>query len=177
MAIKRTTISAPKPPAEYTADHAARDARRIAEGRTLKTLPLDVEALASSIGVKVEFLPLPDDVSGFLQRHDNQWVIGINAFHHKNRQRFTLAHELGHYFLHRDRGEFVDKALFRSETEQDALEYDANKFASILLMPEEAFRQATQRHKNLEEVAEHFGVSKAAARYRAVKMGTEQIIS
>lgn len=176
MAIRRRTVSAPRPPAEYTPELGARDALRIADSKGLKNIPLDVLGLASSIGLQVEFLLLPDDVSGFLKRKDGGWTIGINSRHHHNRQRFTIAHELGHYFLHRDQGDFTDRALFRRDLQNDHREYDANSFASRLLMPEHEFRDLAIRHRDLQVIADHFQVSTAATKFRADALGQEQIV-
>ena len=176
MAIRRKTVSNPRPPAEYSPVNAARDARNIAASRGLTLTPLDVEGLASTIGVQVEYLPLPNDTSGFLRRNGNYWIIGVNSFHHHNRQRFTLAHELGHFFLHRDHGDFEDKALFRRDMQNDPREYEANDFASKLLMPEDEFRALAIRFPaNPKLIATHFGVSESATKFRADALGEERI--
>lgn len=176
MAILRRNITAPRPPAEYSADIAARDAAQIAQSRGLRCIPLDVVGLATSIGIKVEYLPLASDVSGFLRKKNGDWIIGVNSFHHPNRQRFTLAHELGHYFLHRDMGDFEDRALFRREMQFDRREVEANDFAAKLLMPENEFRTfVVLKNANLDLLARHFGVSNAAAQFRANALGEERI--
>ncbi len=177
MAILRRTITAPRPPAEYSPDIAARDAHRMADSKGLKRIPFDVEGLATSIGIQVDYLPLAEDVSGFLRRQNSEWIIGINSLHHRNRQRFTLAHELGHYFLHRDIGGFEDRALFRREMQFDQRESEANSFASKLLMPETEFRTlVVGQRAGLDLLARHFGVSPAAAKFRADALGEERIV-
>jgi Zn-dependent peptidase ImmA (M78 family) len=176
MAILRRNVTAPRPPAEYSPDIAARDARAIAVSRGLKLVPFDVEGLASSVGLRVEYLPMASEISGFLRRQNGEWIAGVNSLHHPNRQRFTLAHELGHYLLHRDAGNFEDKALFRREAQFDRHESEANAFASKLLMPETDFRTLVLgRQANLEDLARHFGVSSAAAKFRAASLGEERI--
>ena len=174
MAILRRIVTAPRPPAEYSPQHAASDALKIAQSRGLKLRPLDVLGLASSIGLQIEYLPLAGDVSGFLKRRGGDWVIGINSLHHPNRQRFTIAHEMGHYFLHRDH-DFVDKALFRRDVQNDHREADANRFASALLMPREMFRDMVTRRLPMKAVAEYFGVSEAAAQFRSDSLGEERM--
>jgi Zn-dependent peptidase ImmA (M78 family) len=175
MAILRRSVTAPRPPAEYSPDIAARDARSIAASRGLKAVPFDVEGLASSIGLKVDYMPLANEISGFLRRQHGEWTAGVNSLHHPNRQRFTLAHEIGHYFLHRDAGDFEDRALFRREARFDRRESEANAFASKLLMPEAEFRTVVlSRKASLDELARHFGVSSAAAKFRAEALGEER---
>lgn len=176
MAIRRRAVSAPRPPAEYTPEFASSDALRIAESRGLSMRPVDVLGLASSIGIQIEYLPLPENTSGFLRRAGGHWLIGVNSMHHPNRQRFTIAHELGHYFLHRDHGDFVDQALFRKELQSDRREFEANSFASRLLMPASDFQDASRRfNADLDLVAKQFGVSAAAAKFRAEALGREHI--
>lgn len=176
MAILRRNVTTLRPPAEYSPDIAARDARAIAASRGLKLVPFDVEGLASSVGLRIEYLPLASDMSGFLRRQNGEWIAGINSLHHANRRRFTLAHELGHYLLHRDAGNFEDGALFRREAQFDRHESEANAFASKLLMPETEFRTLiVSRNPNIDELARHFGVSAAAAKFRAEALGEERI--
>jgi len=176
MAIRRRTVSDPRPPAEYSPANAASDARRIAESRGLNLTPLDVVGLAGSIGIRVEYLPLANETSGFLHRNGSYWTIGVNSLHHPNRQRFTLAHELGHFFLHRDHGDFEDKALFRKSLQQDTREVEANDFASKLLMPENDFRALAIKHpSNPKLIASYFGVSETATKFRADTLGEERI--
>ncbi|WP_261516129.1 ImmA/IrrE family metallo-endopeptidase [Chelativorans petroleitrophicus] len=164
MAVLRRSISKPRPPLEYDPARAARDAHRIAQNFTLRTIPLDVEGLAAALGLRVLRLPLEERVSGFLRESAGIWEIGVNSLHHPNRQRFTLAHELGHYLLHRDHAPFEDGLLFRSDA-KNAREREANQFAALVLMPDTEFRTALSSG-DIDSVARTFGVSKQAAEYR-----------
>jgi Zn-dependent peptidase ImmA (M78 family) len=98
------------------------------------------------------------------------------------RKRFTIAHELGHHFLHLlSDGEFVDSKvdLFRdSETdvspesiEQRRPEIQANQFAAALLMPADLVKREYSPTPNLEELARKFNVSEAAMGFRLTKLG------
>lgn len=165
MAILRRRVKGPRPPQQYDPALAARDAREIAKSYSLSERPLDVSELVAALGISVAKTPLDDRISGFLQRSGDGWLIGVNSLHHPNRQRFTLAHELGHYFLHRDKGPFEDELLFRKDNQFNPLEREANEFAALLLMPPIEFGRAI-RHDNIETVARRFGVSKQAAEYR-----------
>lgn len=167
MAVLRRTITEPRQPSEYTPDIAARDAMRLAQSKTLKLKPFDVIGLATSIGLTVDILPLENDISGYLRREAGGWKIGVNSLHHPNRQRFTIAHELGHYFLHRSEGNFEDTILFRRAYQLNKKEVEANEFASKLLMPTGEFRRELAANDyNITSVARVFGVSGAAAEYR-----------
>lgn len=172
MAILRRKIKGPRPPTEYSPDGAARDARRIAQTYTLPERPLAVFQLAAALGLEVEKLPLDEFVSGYLKKTDGRWIIGVNSLHHPNRQRFTVAHELGHYFLHRDQGPFEDGLLFRKENQFNLREREANEFAALLLMPSLDFKRAIS-NSPIDIVAKSFGVSKQAAEYRSSSVTSE----
>lgn len=122
--------------------------------------------------IKIEFVPMEQTLSGQLKFDNNGWVISINSLHNEKRQRFTLAHELGHYILHKEKNsEFKDAVFFRNEV-LDSMEYKANEFASELLMPESAVRDSVNDGvKNIGELADLFGVSAAAMKYRILSLG------
>lgn len=167
MAILKKSVTAPRPPETYNTATAARDAFRIAASRNLKTKPMDVEGLATSIGLKVAMQALPNEISGYLRKKDGIWILGVNALHHPNRRRFTIAHELGHYFLHRHLGDFEDTILFRKDKQLNPREFEANEFAARLLMPDEQFLLERTRYPNdVSALAKEFGVSELATRFR-----------
>jgi len=109
---------------------------------------------------------------------DGSAVIGINADHHPNRQKFTLAHEIGHYLLHAEEGFHVDEKspiAFRdgnSGLANDSWEVEANQFAAALLMPEKFLREDFRKlsHKSaedaIEDLAQKYGVSMQAMSFR-----------
>jgi Zn-dependent peptidase ImmA (M78 family) len=76
-------------------------------------------------------------------REGDKAILGVNRSHHLNRQRFTIAHEIGHYLLHEGDRIFVDRTYnvsMRSSTSSlgtDTEEIEANTFASHLLVPDE----------------------------------------
>ncbi len=83
------------------------------------------------------------------------------------RDRFTIAHELGHYFLHYLHPKREAAASF-GRGERDVIETQANVFASSLLMPTEEFKKAWTRHSgNARAVATQFDVSPVAVEVRA----------
>lgn len=109
--------------------------------------PVPVFRLARACGAKVVFQEYDQtqdeiSVSGFLYRGKGPIVIGINARHHRNRQRFTAGHELGHLILHEPHGPdlHVDRAIIKlrnhlSSQGTDIEEQEANLFAAELLIP------------------------------------------
>ncbi|NDV23235.1 ImmA/IrrE family metallo-endopeptidase [Desulfovibrio sp. JC022] len=84
------------------------------------------------------------------------------------RDNFTIAHELGHYFLHlKDRVTGTCETISCNRGGSDRLEWEANWFAAELLMPKQEFGQkAKELQYNHEDLADYFGVSSAAARVR-----------
>lgn len=107
--------------------------------------PVDVGAIAEGEGLQIVYHELEDSVSGMLVRHQDLATIAINVRHHENRQRFTLAHELGHFQLHKDLPDvFVDDYMvhFRADAPSlDLREAEANEFAAALLMPQSMLKR------------------------------------
>lgn len=85
----------------------------------------------------------------------------------KTRQLFTVAHELGHYYLEPDKEtEIFYRHQQNDFSESGGAEQEANWFAASLLMPEELVRKIWQENKNVQLIATKFGVSISAARWR-----------
>jgi len=108
----------------------------------IQTPPVPVEKIARKLGILICPLPAEDDISGAIVRKDGHVVIAINPTHHSNRQRFTIAHELGHFFFHAGLEEHVDRdfrvswrRVADSPPSVDWQEITANRFAAELLMP------------------------------------------
>ena len=135
---------------------------------------LNIKELISSFeDIEIKYDTMDIAKSGSLSCVDGKWIMCINSSHNSKRQRFTMAHELGHYILHRGKNiEFVDTTFFRSD-EMDSIEYNANEFASRLLMPEDKLRKLIDedRIKNIGELASRFDVSSAAMKYRVISLG------
>ncbi len=141
----------------------------------IKTFPLNVRALIKSLGISLTFEPMENEKSGYIRRDDDGWIIGINSLHHPNRQRFTMAHELGHYFLHRhDHNEIEDFIMFRSNDDgygKAGMEREANEFAAQLLMPKQSFQKAVGDYEGeISEISNRFGVSQLAVIVRAKEL-------
>ena len=68
----------------------------------IRNPPVSVERVAKSLGAQVRFSPLDEELSGMIYIRDGTPIIGVNARHAPNRQRFTIAHEIGHLVLHRE---------------------------------------------------------------------------
>jgi Zn-dependent peptidase ImmA (M78 family) len=111
--------------------------------------PVPVERVARSQGVLIRKQAVDDTVSGFLYRNiaTGKSLIGANKLQHPNRQRFTIAHELGHLLLHSGGDVHVDKSFSvkhrdeRSAKGTDLEEMEANLFAAELLIPVQCLRE------------------------------------
>lgn len=160
-------------PAAISETVEARAERLLAE-LGLEMTPIPVDRVAARLGVQVERTTFGDDVSGVLVIEDGRGVIGVNAAHAPVRQRFTIAHEIGHYMLHRDElPVFIDKqmrqylAVFRdgqSASGEHRREREANGFAAALLMPAALLREEVDRLRLDLEDEESVGV--LAARFK-----------
>ena len=132
-----------------------------------------IENVLKELGVFVHYEEMEGDLSGYIERRENGWHIGVNKYEVQGRQRFTLAHELAHLLFHRKmiKGRFEEAIkLFRSEENSKHIEMEANAFAAELLMPSTRFRELWESTGSLQEISEHFGVSRYAAEYRAKKL-------
>jgi Zn-dependent peptidase ImmA (M78 family) len=152
---------------------------------TTDEVRLDVEALAQSLDAEVLLEDLGGEVSGMLVREQDRVVIGVNRTDPDTRQRFTIAHEIGHLLLHRGRPLLVDPVRInlrdsRSSLATDIEEIEANSFAAELLMPRALvlanFRRAANEGVGSLERVTHdlafgFGVSNQAMEYRLANLG------
>lgn len=122
--------------------------------------------------ISLEYVRMDPATSGSLSYDGGIWHIKVNKEHNPKRQKFTIAHELGHYMLHRNKAtEFTDELFFRSQT-KDNIEYKANEFAATLLMPEENVRKCIKAGvTNIGKLAEIFGVSAPAMKIRVIELG------
>jgi len=151
---------------------------------SLNSLPIPIEEIARQRGLDIKAYDLGEGISGVLAIDSGKGTIGYNPRESKVRQRFTIAHELGHFELHHKRNElFVDKefsVMFRDEsssTGENKKEQEANAFAAAILMPEKALRQAIENNgfdiseeKSLKELSKIFQVSTTAMSYRIANL-------
>ncbi|UPK67946.1 ImmA/IrrE family metallo-endopeptidase [Chitinophaga filiformis] len=153
------------------------------------TLPIDVEAIARALNIRVAPFPMDNAVSGVLLIDSNGVpTIGYNITESRVRRRFTLAHEIGHYICHVKQGDgsrvFVDKdfkVMFRSKSPEPGeirMEREANAFAASLLMPEFLLLEMVtdkefdlNSEDSIRELAKTFDVSVGAMSFRLLNLG------
>ena len=159
---------------------------RIAEQLLVKagvnTAPVPVEQVANHLGIKIDSADLGEDCSGVLVRNGNRAIIGVNRGHHSNRRRFSIAHEIAHFWLHNgdtyvDKGYCVHFRDLESGSGTKLEEMEANAFAAALLMPaswvKDAFKQQPfelTEDDSLKILANKFKVSTQAMTYRLMNL-------
>lgn len=133
--------------------------------------PILPREIASNYGLEVkavDFGPDDSDVCGLIDFARK--MIYVNEFDHFNRQTFTIAHELGHYLLHKELFEQDPesyKVLLRMPigAETDPVEKEANAFAADLLVPLK-FLSLYKNYADIDELAQLFAVSREVVGYR-----------
>lgn len=152
---------------------------------------MDVHNLAIeclNIGVSKEAFINPK-IAGFLQTKTKTGkpVIVVNEANSEERQRFTIAHEIGHFLLHSAQATHVDDmdtadpVFYRDEISSQAVqlkEIEANQFAAELLMPQFKLKKdiSELKEKNLgmseiiSQLAEKYMVSQSAMAIRLNKV-------
>jgi Zn-dependent peptidase ImmA (M78 family) len=149
--------------------------------------PVNIEAIIRGVGIELnKKAELDDGVSGQLERlGPNSYRISANRKDHYLRQRFTMAHELGHYMLHAHLiGDGVDDTVndtivyrslptsnFYNPNITSVEETEANKFAAELLMPRSLLAVGSTVGQNLSALAKSFQVSPRAMEIRLIGLG------
>ena len=137
---------------------------------SLPESPVEIYGLCKRVGVPAENRPdMPRSLSGFILKEDGAFRIFCNGNHPETRRRFTAAHELAHYLLHRDElgDKYPENILLRGGL-PNKLEMEANRLAAEILMPNEAIDRYTADRDTLSivKMARTFGVSPAAMSIR-----------
>jgi Zn-dependent peptidase ImmA (M78 family) len=158
----------------------------------IQTAPVNINKIAKNLDIQIIKQSTDDKIAGFLIKGfaDKNALIGVNEKHHPNRQRFTIAHEIGHYFLHHYEGVHFDshntglQVYLRDDLSSEgtsAEEREANLFAAELLMPRSIlisdvvkfseYYLLEDRDTSIQKLAHKYKVSAAALTYRLVNLG------
>ncbi|MGH7571027.1 MAG: ImmA/IrrE family metallo-endopeptidase [Gemmatimonadota bacterium] len=134
---------------------------------------VDVVGLAEALGIAVHEEDLEKGVAGVLKRDYEQggksdYMIVVNASHGFARKRFTVAHEIAHFLLHRRsiRGGVTDDVFYNSTRFTSAEEAQANREAAEILMPFDLIQKFMRETKDIDVLAEKLGVSETALKIR-----------
>lgn len=118
---------------------------------------------------------------GKIEKQGDSFSISVPTSQSSARKNFTIAHELGHLFLHM--GYKIDKELWESPENKvynrsgdSEFELQANEFAAAFLMPKELYKKVMDENTvgntvYIAKVAKFFNVSIDAASYRGKWLG------
>lgn len=150
-------------------------AERVRKATGQKKPPVDVEQIARALGVCVYRWPFPEALSALILRHGEHAIIGVNTHQASARQRFSIAHELGHFVLHHRAQHFIEYGVGQAVDGEHPNydwqnERDANAFAAELLMPERHVRRDAAE-LSLTRLARRYKVSHEAMSFRLANLG------
>jgi len=138
------------------------------------TVPVDPYRIAEAMGIRVYTANLGPQRSGYLDAEAAGGpVIYVNEFHSPKRNRFTCAHELGHFVDATNRS-LPPRAFDRDERASKGTDSDeiyANRFAAALLMPKVAVERLVKDKLSTEDLARRFNVSTSAMELRLRNLG------
>lgn len=143
-------------------------AKTLRDAGVFGIFPVPLETVAGNLGFKTVAFKGKPDVAGAI--HYENKTIYVNGDDCVERQRFTLAHEIGHAVLHPQ--ESVMDFRRQMDPPRDRKEIEANNFAANLLMPKDAFSEVWAKAPDkVVMAASYFAVSPSAAKYRASNLG------
>lgn len=155
---------------------------------------LDLDAVCDVNNIQILEGKFEDDnQSGALINENGKWQIVVNEDHPISRKRFTIAHELGHYFavqgesiqaeiyLEEQNNVIRDYALMKRTDEVDEgtypVERQANMIAAAILMPDHLVQKLYDQipRPSVSELASEFGVSEIAMENKLQSMGIDSL--
>lgn len=165
------------------------DIKRIARGDSDRFRVegyLNIDKFSEYLGISLLQFPFEDDrKSGAIAKKDDKWAIFVNEIHPPLRKRFTIAHEIGHYYQYRYGSPALSEVAQRLDSEGivtdlwierngdiNEAETEANQIAAEILMPEDIVRSIVMNdrnglvHKSISDMAKIFGVSETAMAFR-----------
>lgn len=163
-----------------------RTAEQVLKDCGITSRPVALDEIIRHYGILQVELPANADIFGAIVRQHGQVVIAVNPNQHPNRQRFTIAHELGHFFSHEyekeEDVEHVDgdfRLHWRNGASSQGVDWneiEANRFAASLLMPYELLRQDIDRcltidRGTIQHLASLYKVSRLAMQFRLINLG------
>lgn len=156
----------------------------------IDSYPVEIVRICNENGLKVFEEYLDPDVSGLIVVDESPWpkygtnqFILVNLMESAVRRRFTIAHELAHYILHRNESRlFAHRDMTADGASISSMEQEANYFAANVLMPEKLVREKVEDMRNgiwskipdfvlIREIADYFVVSESAAEVRLKQIG------
>lgn len=143
----------------------------------------NMESVISKLGGRLVYDSnmLISDADGKLRKQGEGFIININPEQSDSRKNFTIAHEIGHLFLHM--GYIIDEEKWDEKQNEyyyrkgnNEEEYEANEFAAAFLMPKDEYKRVMDMYTEgnivyTGKIAEYFNVSASAASNRGKWLG------
>lgn len=142
---------------------------------------LDIDDVVKRIGGEIKSDDLLSEYSdGYIKKKGDSFQIVVSLYQPRKRRNFTIAHELGHLFLHM--GYMIDSEKWENQTDRyyrkgnSDEEYEANEFAAALLMPKKEYKKILDKYTEGDivyttKIAKEFNVSVNAAANRGKWLG------
>jgi Zn-dependent peptidase ImmA (M78 family) len=139
--------------------------------------------LCNNFNIEIYDSNLDSNVSGAIYHDNNIWEVFVNESHHPNRQRFTIAHEFGHYVsyvnnsyskTYLDTQGNVTDVMYRKQecnSEEEKMEQEANLIAARLLMKEDIMNKLIRENREISDIAKQLRISVEAVSYRIKSFG------
>ena len=152
--------------------------------RHLGKAPVDLEAIFDDLGIDYREAAIRTGESAWIERIGNRFNVVVNLNEPEVRRRFSAAHELAHYLLHRDLMQVDGDRMNRHEdwlydapgqnpeapfTRQH--EIQANRLAAQIVMPAKLIREKFSECQDITQLAADFRVSKLAMEIRLKTLG------
>ena len=167
-----------------------RRAEQFCEENGINSYPIEIVRICNDNGLKVFESYLEPDVSGLIVVDEKEWeqygtnqFIVVNLMELAARRRFTIAHELAHFILHRNGNRlYAHRDMTNNSGFKNSMEQEADYFAANILMPEKLIREKVEMLKEevwgkipefalIREIACAFAVSESAAKVRLKQLG------
>ena len=145
------------------------DIKHIFEKLNISEPPVPIEKIPGLFSLKVVYYnKFPDNISGTIIQQEDLKAIGVNSNHPKVRQKFSIAHELGHFLLGHDSQHIIDDTFDKPTNN----EQEANKFAAEILMPAEMLKKDIGNSEyDIPSLANRYEVSEQAMSIRLLESG------
>ncbi|UZP03334.1 ImmA/IrrE family metallo-endopeptidase [Clostridium botulinum] len=145
----------------------------------------DIEDVIRVLNGNIEFNPFCDSEALVVKSSKNSFTIQLSDNSNFKRMRFSIAHELGHLFLHmkylinQEVWDDVDIGMSHARNSNlpySVIEFEANEFAAAFLMPKNRFLEIANNTSDgsyyyPEKIASHFNVSSQSVKIRGRVLG------
>lgn len=150
------TLDLSKKRIHYCREKARKVLKKFERENGKTKLPIPINKVAEYYGFEIyplDTIPSEQSAIVIIDSNSRRKLIGINASHHENRQRFSVGHELGHFFLQHPAENQCD------ENEIKLFNQEADEFSAELLIPVRLLKQHLAQCKDVKILAKLFKVS------------------